>query len=635
MKTNRLPSFLKPGLLLLLLTLALSALTVRAQTPQFMTYQGYLTDGNGSPLGSTNTGPKAYSVVFRIWNAPNSGTEYYGELQTVTVDNGYFSVLLGQGTSYAGEPRPALGSVFANNPAPTYIEMTVLGIGAGGANITLSPRLQLVSSPYAFAAGSANTAQSAASLLVPNAVANPNNVPAVTVLADGNVGIGTNSPNAPLQVAGAIDAGSLNLSSPSASPLLSLQNSLSDPSGIWGFYYGQTATNGLTLAYANGGFFNPALTVTTNGSVSIGSADPQQAALDVESGSFLGAVINGTNLYGTCLTLGNGYGLGSGLSSDWNEISLAGFSDSYDQLVFSWGGYPGSQQRDVLTLVSSGKVGIGTSSPSGGLDVEVADNVTGTASYFSQNNDSFSAGSYYLNTNPRYYTTPISIYTSYAIGANAYYAFSDARIKNITGVSSGAGDLNTLRSIQVTDFNYKDQIAKGSRPVKKVIAQQVEKVFPQAVSQGKGVIPDIYRQAAVKDNWVQLATDLKVGERVRLIGQDNSSAVYDVLAVSHAAFQVKLPTALDQVFVYGREVNDFRTVDYDAISMLNVSATQELANRLDKLEARASQVAALEQEVGDLKKLVAQLAEAAKTSKMTAKSAADQSQAVTTASLDR
>jgi len=39
--------------------------------------------------------------------------------------------------------------------------------------------------------------------------------------------------------------------------------------------------------------------------------------------------------------------------------------------------------------------------------------------------------------------------------------------------------------------------------------------------------------------------------------------------------------------------------------------------------------------VGDLKKLVAQLAEAAKTSKMTAKSAADQSQAVTTASLDR
>ena len=31
-----------------------------------------------------------------------------------------------------------------------------------------------------------------------------------------------------------------------------------------------------------------------------------------------------------------------------------------------------------------------------------------------------------------------------------------------------------------------------------------------------------------------------------------------------------------QVFVYGKKVNDFHVLDYDAVSMLNVSATQEL-----------------------------------------------------------
>ena len=31
-----------------------------------------------------------------------------------------------------------------------------------------------------------------------------------------------------------------------------------------------------------------------------------------------------------------------------------------------------------------------------------------------------------------------------------------------------------------------------------------------------------------------------------------------------------------QVFVYGKQVNDFHVLDYDAVSMLNVSATQEL-----------------------------------------------------------
>jgi len=48
------------------------------------------------------------------------------------------------------------------------------------------------------------------------------------------------------------------------------------------------------------------------------------------------------------------------------------------------------------------------------------------------------------------------------------------------------------------------------------------------------------------------------------------------------------------VFVYGREVNDFRTVDYDAIAMLNVSATQELAR---KVEAQSAELARLQSQL--------------------------------------
>jgi len=38
--------------------------------------------------------------------------------------------------------------------------------------------------------------------------------------------------------------------------------------------------------------------------------------------------------------------------------------------------------------------------------------------------------------------------------------------------------------------------------------------------------------------------------------------------------------------VYGREVKDFRSVDYDAIAMLNVSATQQLAKQLKEKDAK-------------------------------------------------
>jgi len=155
----------------------------------------------------------------------------------------------------------------------------------------------------------------------------------------------------------------------------------------------------------------------------------------------------------------------------------------------------------------------------------------------------------------------------------------------------------------------------------------VEQVYPQAVSKGTDVVPDIYRNATLKDGWVQLATDLKVGERVQLLGE-KEKGIYPVLEVRAGAFRTDFKPAMEQVFVYGREVKDFRSVDYEAISMLNVSATQELAKRVQKLEAReahlaeleqkASQVASLEQEVAGLKKMVAQLAAASRTAKPTA-----------------
>lgn len=64
-----------------------------------------------------------------------------------------------------------------------------------------------------------------------------------------------------------------------------------------------------------------------------------------------------------------------------------------------------------------------------------------------------------------------------------------------------------------------------------------------------------------------------------------------MLEVREDAFRTAFQPAGDQVFVYGREVKDFRAVDYEAIAMLNVSATQELAR---KLEAKDAEIAALQ-----------------------------------------
>ena len=104
---------LRTALVLAVATVAVAFYTPRlhAQSPyppEKMTYQGFLVDSSGTALG--NAAPKNYDVIFRIYSSQtgsNPNELLWSEQQTITVDKGYFSVLLGEGAP-TGQPRPAL-----------------------------------------------------------------------------------------------------------------------------------------------------------------------------------------------------------------------------------------------------------------------------------------------------------------------------------------------------------------------------------------------------------------------------------------------------------------------------------------------------------------------------------------------
>ena len=157
------PALALAGRAVLLFLLALAAgippaRAADANPPDRLTYQGFLVDANGTALG--NTAPKNYDVIFRIWKNSSSALvtdRLWTEQQTLTVDKGYFSVLLGEGAAVGSEARPALSTLFAAADASDrYVEITVKGIGAGGTDSTIAPRLRLLTAPYAFLAKSAS-----------------------------------------------------------------------------------------------------------------------------------------------------------------------------------------------------------------------------------------------------------------------------------------------------------------------------------------------------------------------------------------------------------------------------------------------------------------------------------------------
>ena len=112
-----------------------------SSVPNLVNFQGILTEPGGLPVVD---GPQ--SVTFRIYDAASGGAALWTETQSLTTAGGLFHTLLGSVTAF-----PA--GVF--NGTPRYLEVQV------NADPPMTPRQQFVSVPYAFHAGTADSANSA------------------------------------------------------------------------------------------------------------------------------------------------------------------------------------------------------------------------------------------------------------------------------------------------------------------------------------------------------------------------------------------------------------------------------------------------------------------------------------------
>ena len=114
-----------------LLAIALGATMARAQVPQLISYQGVLADNAGQLVTDGN-----YDITFRIFDSVTGGSALHDETHVgVPVSKGGFSVLIG---SVAGDPLLLPFTV------PYWLEIQVAPDAS-----PLSPRIQLVSAPYA------------------------------------------------------------------------------------------------------------------------------------------------------------------------------------------------------------------------------------------------------------------------------------------------------------------------------------------------------------------------------------------------------------------------------------------------------------------------------------------------------
>jgi len=178
-------------------------------------------------------------------------------------------------------------------------------------------------------------------------------------------------------------------------------------------------------------------------------------------------------------------------------------------------------------------------------------------------------------------TSKIGLKVNECILARSYLATSDKRtkinIKNITKLDS----LNKLLKIDVKKFNYVDTPDEEQLGF---IAQELEKVYPEAVNTITNAIPNIKMKVLVVDEIYVNNEDYLLDEHKYYKFCNNGieyiRKVVKITTTNHAKFNEPLIVDDDGfAFLYGEYVNDFKVIDYNRLIPLIISSIQEIYDK--------------------------------------------------------
>jgi alpha-tubulin suppressor-like RCC1 family protein len=242
----------------------------------------------------------------------------------------------------------------------------------------------------------------------------------------------------------------------------------------------------------------------------------------------------------------------------------------------------------------------------------------------------------YYNGSEKLKTTSSGVQVNGTVSTN-----SDRRIKeNIREVPDNLS-LQKLRDINCVYYEYKDKEDRGDDSTIGFIAQQVREHIPMATHVITEFIPNEmrvlndYSWSSIlidnSDNLIDNSDNLIVSNKYKLTIHDlsdnsgnqlyrffvsddpsgNNETKLEIKSLENDPKSFLFDQSWNYIFLYGKEVNDFHTLNKSKLFTLNFSATQEIdriqQQEKTKVEALEIEVASLKTEITELKQLVQDL----------------------------
>ena len=189
--------------------------------------------------------------------------------------------------------------------------------------------------------------------------------------------------------------------------------------------------------------------------------------------------------------------------------------------------------------------------------------------------------------------------------AGSQISDSDHRIKKDVANIDDDAALRMILAIEPKTYRYIDDErgrnganCANSDLIYGFIAQQIRDVIPDATELRKNFLPNIMKRAICDNDRVYLDLtgyrDLPVKDTERKINirfKNGGGYNFSITEVNTEYFVIDNNDRLiEEVFVYGYEVNDFHILTKDYIYTLNVSATRELHRKMLEQEGRIKEL---------------------------------------------
>jgi hypothetical protein len=177
----------------------------------------------------------------------------------------------------------------------------------------------------------------------------------------------------------------------------------------------------------------------------------------------------------------------------------------------------------------------------------------------------------------------VSLYATNVVASGIGFAVnSDERIKKNIQYLNSTDSFELVKALKPASFQYVDFL-KGTLPKYGYLAQEVEAVIPYAVNRNTGYIPNIFETVKIeKENKITLnektTETLAIGTKLQFYDMDDLPLYRQVTeVVDEKTFIVNesLLSEMNTIFLYGQEVEDYRSIDTDQMNTILLSALQE------------------------------------------------------------